>query len=243
MSEGQRRIALVTGGATGIGRACAKALAEAGFEVGIHYNSSHGPAEALVNELGNAFSVQADLSDPDGAQAIYAALKERGGVEVLVNNAGVAMDAPLFSAKLEHFDLSVATNMRAAWLLIRRVMRLMIRKKHGRIINISSVVGSTGNPGQGVYGMTKAALDNLTKTAALELAQHNILVNAVAPGFIDTAMTRELPDEVRARILERVPLGRLGQPEEVAEIVRFLATGASYCTGSVFHVNGGMYCG
>jgi 3-oxoacyl-[acyl-carrier protein] reductase len=243
MSEEQKRIALVTGGATGIGRACAKALAEAGFEVGVHYNRSHGPAEALVDELGNAFCVQADLSDPEGAQAIYGALKERGGVEVLVNNAGVALDAPLFSAKLEDFDASVATNMRAAWLLIRRVMRLMIRKKHGRIINISSVVGSAGNPGQSVYGMTKAALDNLTKTAAMELAQHNILVNAVAPGFIDTAMTQELPDEVRSRILEQVPLGRLGRPEEVAEMVTFLATSGSYCTGAVFHVNGGMYCG
>jgi len=164
MSDDPTRIALVTGGATGIGRACAKALSEAGFEVGVHYNRSHGPAEALVDELGNAFCVQADLSDPEGAQAIYGALKERGGVEVLVNNAGVAIDAPLFSAKLEDFDASVSTNMRAAWLLTRRVMRLMIRKKHGRIINISSVVGSTGNPTQSVYGMTKAALNNLTKT-------------------------------------------------------------------------------
>ncbi len=233
----------MTGAGTGIGRACAIALAEAGFEVGVHYNRSEEQANALVAELENAFAVQADLSDPDGPQAIYAALKERGGVEVLVNNAGRSIDAPLFSAKLEDFETLVDTNIRAAWLLIRRVMRLMIRRKQGRIINISSVVGSTGNAGQGVYGMTKAALDNLTKTAAMELAPHNILVNAVAPGFIDTAMTQELPEEVRADILARVPLGRLGRPEEVADMVRWLATGATYCTGTVFHVNGGMYGG
>ncbi len=243
MTDETRRIALVTGAGTGIGRACAIALAEAGFEVGVHYNRSEDQAKALAAELGNAFTVQADLSDPEGAQAIYAALKERGGVEVLVNNAGISIDAPLFSAKPEHFEMMVATNMRAAWLLTRRVMRLMIRRKQGRIINISSVVGSTGNAGQGVYGMTKAALHNLTKTAAMELAPHNILVNAVAPGFIDTAMTQELPDEVREDILSRVPLGRLGRPEEVADVVRWLATGATYCTGTVFHVNGGMYGG
>ncbi len=243
MSEQTRGIALVTGSGTGIGSACARALGGAGFELALHYNRSKGPAEELAAELDNAFTLQADLSDPEAIEGIYKELKSRGGVEVLVNNAGMNVVAPLFSAKLDDFDQIVATNMRAAWLLIKRLARLMIKKRHGRIVNISSVVGSTGNGGQGTYGMTKAALDNLSRTAAMELAGRNILVNSVAPGFIETAMTAKLPEEVRAKLLERVPLRRLGTPEEVAEVVLFLATSGSYCTGSVFHVNGGMYGG
>ncbi len=239
----QKPLALVTGGATGIGRACVRALAEQGFNLAIHFNNSREPAEALADEIEHSFLLQADLSDPAGIDAVYAALKERGGLEVLVNNAGVTADAPLFSAKLADFDRLVATNMRAAWLLTRRLMRLMIRQRHGRIINISSVVGSTGNPGQSIYGMTKAALDNLTKSAAAELAPRNILVNAVAPGFIETEMTASLSEEIKEQILKQIPLGRMGQPEEVAEVVTFLATSGAYCTGSVFHVNGGMYGG
>lgn len=236
-------VALVTGGATGIGRACVRALAQEGFEIALHYNRSREPAEKLAAELEHTFLLQADLSDPAGVESIYLALKERGGLEVLVNNAGVTADAPLFGATLEDFDRLVATNMRAAWLLTKRLMRLMIRRRHGRIINISSVIGSTGNAGQSIYGMTKAALDNFTKTAAAELASRNILVNAVAPGFIETDMTQALSEEVKQKILGRVPLGRMGRPEEVAEVVAFLATRGSYCTGSVFHVNGGMYGG
>lgn len=242
MSTVDHPIALVTGSGTGIGRACARALAP-DFTMALHYNSSAAPSEELAEELGSAFTIQADLSTTEGVDAVYAALKKRGGVDVVVNNAGITADAPLFSAKLEDFERVVATNMRSTWLLTRRLMRLMIRRGGGRIINISSVVGSTGNVGQSIYGMTKAAIDNLTKTAAMELGPRNILVNSVAPGFIETAMTKDLDEEVRRTILERVPLGRMGQPEEVAEVVRFLATGASYCTGSVFHVNGGMYGG
>lgn len=242
-NETARPVALVTGGGTGIGRACASALAAAGFDVGVHYNRSAGPAEALVGALQGSFGVQADLSTPEGVEVVFAALKARGRLDVLVNNAGMNVDAPLFTAKLEDFEAIVATNMRAAWLLTRRLMRLMIRQGHGRIINISSVVGSTGNAGQGIYGMTKAALDNFTKTAAMELGARNILVNSVAPGFIETAMTEKLSDEVKAKLLERVPLGRMGKPEEVADVVRFLATSGTYCTGSVIHVNGGMYGG
>ncbi len=243
MSTEETRIALVTGAGTGIGRACARALAADGFEVAVHYNRSAESAAALAAELGRAFTIGADLSDPDGVEVVYAALKAKGGLEVLVNNAGLCIDAPLFTAKIDDFNAQVATNMRGSWLLIRRLMRLMIRKRRGRIINISSVVGSTGNPGQGIYGMTKAALDNLTRTAAMELAPRNILVNSVAPGFIETAMTEKLSDEVKEAILGRIPLGRMGTPDEVAEVVRFLASSGSYCTGSVFHVNGGMYGG
>lgn len=243
MTEEKQPMALVTGGATGIGRACVRALAKKGFAIALHYNSSREAAEKLAEEVGGALVLQADLASVEGVESIYSALKERGGLEVLVNNAGVSSDAPLFSAKVADFDRLVATNMRAAWLLTRRLLRLMIRQRRGRIINISSVVGSTGNAGQSIYGMTKAALDNLTKSAAMELAPRNILVNAVAPGFIETDMTDSLSDEVKANILQRIPLGRMGRVEEVAEAVVFLASSASYCTGSVLHVNGGMYGG
>jgi 3-oxoacyl-[acyl-carrier protein] reductase len=236
-------VALVTGGATGIGAACCRALAAAGFRVGIHYNSSAAAAEALSAELDGSFTVGADVSTDAGVDALAEALKDKGGLAVLVNNAGLALDAPLFSAKIEDFDKTVATNMRSVWLVTKKLSRLMIRRKEGRIINISSVVGSTGNPTQTAYGMTKAAIDNFTKTAAIELAGYNILVNSVAPGFIETKMTAELSPEVQAAILTRIPLGRMGRPEEIAQVVRFLAVEASYVTGTVIHVNGGMYGG
>ena len=243
MSENLKPIALVTGGATGIGAACCRILSQAGFSVGIHYNSSKESAEKLSKELPDSFIVGADISTEAGVDSVFEVLKAKDGLAVLVNNAGMAIDAPLFSAKLEDFDKVVATNMRSTWYLTKKMTRLMIRKKAGRVINISSVVGSTGNPTQSVYGMTKAAIDNFTKTAAVELAGYNILVNAVAPGFIETRMTAELSPEIKARILGRIPLGRMGNPEEIAQVVRFLATEASYITGTTIHVNGGMYLG
>jgi len=237
-------LALVTGGATGIGAACCRALAGAGMTVAIHHRTSAAAAEDLRQELGSeAFLVKADLATAQGVDALYEEMRARGGLDVLVNNAGATVDAPLFSARLEDFDRLVATNMRSTWYLTKRLARLMMRRKTGRIINISSVVGSTGNPGQSIYGMTKAALDNFTRTAALELADYGILVNAVAPGFIQTAMTEALAPEIREGILGRVPLKRMGTPEEVAALVRFLAVEATYCTGTTFHVNGGMYGG
>jgi 3-oxoacyl-[acyl-carrier protein] reductase len=238
------KVALVTGGATGIGAACCRALSQAGLAVGIHHRTSAAAAQALQEELGeNTFLVSADLSTTEGVDAVYEVMRQRGGLEVLVNNAGATADAPLFSARLEDFDRVVATNMRSTWYLTKRLARLMMRQRSGRIINISSVVGSTGNPGQSVYGMTKAAIDNFTRTAAAELADYGILVNAVAPGFIETAMTQVLPEEIREGILARVPLKRMGTPQEVAAMVRFLALEATYCTGTTFHVNGGMYGG
>ncbi len=237
------KVALVTGGGTGIGAACCRELAKAGYAVGIHYNSSSGPAEAVQAELENSFTIQADLSTREGADEICTALKERGNLEVLVNNAGMTMDAPLFSAKIDDFDKVVNTNMRGTWYLTKRLGRLMMRNKTGRVINISSVVGSTGNPTQSVYGMTKAAIDNFTRTAAMEFAPYNILVNSVAPGFIETKMTDVLSEDVQQHILGQIPLNRMGTPEEVASFVRFLATEGTYCTGTVFHVNGGMYGG
>lgn len=239
----EARVAVVTGGGTGIGAACCRELGKAGFAVGIHYHTSRQPAEALHHELPGSFLLQADLSTAEGVDALCAQLKERGGLEVLVNNAGMTVDAPLFTAKLEDFDRVIHTNMRATWYLTKRLGRLMMRNRRGKIVNISSVVGSTGNAGQTAYGMTKAAIDNFTKSAAMEFAPFGILVNSVAPGFIQTRMTEALSPEIRQAILSHVPLGRMGTPDEVAQLVRFLALEGTYCTGAVFHVNGGMYGG
>jgi len=238
------RVALVTGGATGIGSACCRALADQGFRVVVHYRSSAAAAEELVGKLPDALALRADLAEPAEIDALVAELKERTGrVDVLVNNAGLNVNGLMAAMKLEDYD-AVAAISRGTWYLSKLVLRrFMLRQKAGRIVNISSVVGSTGNPGQIPYTMAKAALDAFTKSLAQELHGRAILVNSVAPGFIETEMTAELPEAAREAILARVPLGRLGTPEEVAEVVAWLATGASYVHGTVVHVNGGMFGG
>jgi 3-oxoacyl-[acyl-carrier protein] reductase len=243
MNIENKKIALVTGGAGGIGQACCTFLNEAGFKVGIHYRSNDDAAKALQAKLPGSFLVKADLATSEGVDSVYDKLKEMGGIYVLVNNAGMTADAPLMRAKLSDFDSSVAVNMKSTWYLTKRLSKMMARKKEGRIINVSSVIGSTGNSGQTVYGMTKAAIDNFTKSAAMELAHYNILVNSIAPGFIETPMTENLPLEEKEKIMERIPLKRMGRPEDIAKVVRFLATEGDYCTGSIFHINGGMYGG
>lgn len=244
MKELEAPIALVTGGASGIGAACSRALSARGFRVGVHHFSSSEAARALLDELPNAFSVEGDLARPDVCDAIYQTLRAAGGrLDVLVNNAGVTHNAPIFTTDLDDLDRLLQLNVRGTFQLTKRLSRLMMRRKYGRIINISSVVGSTGNPGQSAYAMTKAALDALTRTLARELAPFGVLVNSVAPGFIDTAMTESLSETVRDAILARVPLARAGTPDEVAEVVAFLATSASYVTGTTIHVNGGLYGG
>jgi 3-oxoacyl-[acyl-carrier protein] reductase len=245
MNESSKRgLAVVTGGATGIGAATCRALARAGFRVVVHHRSSHEAAAALVGELAGSLSVPADLSTEAGVELLAKTVGEQPEpCQVLVNNAGFTVDAPLFSAKVTDLDAVVALNLRGTWLLTKRISRQMSRKKFGRIINISSIVGSTGNPYQSAYGMTKGAIDNLTKTLAFELAPFGILVNSVAPGFIDTAMTRKLPEAAKQAFLDRIPLKRMGTPDEIADVVEFLATRATYVTGTVIHVNGGMYAG
>jgi 3-oxoacyl-[acyl-carrier protein] reductase len=237
-------VALVTGAARGIGAACARALAAEGFQIALHHHASTEAAEKLAGELPGSFLLRADLAESAEIDALIAALEERAGrVDVLVNNAGLVRNAPTPVMKLEDYD-AVAALERGTWYLTKLVLRrFMLKQKSGRIVSISSVVGHVGNRGQSPYTMVKAGLDALTKSLALELAGRNILVNSVAPGFIDTEMTAGLPEEARARILERVPLGRMGRPEEVAEVVAFLATRASYVHGSVVHVNGGLYGG
>jgi 3-oxoacyl-[acyl-carrier protein] reductase len=240
----ERPVALVTGGATGIGAACCRALAAEGFHVGIHYNKSAGRAQQLLEEIKEGFLIQADLADIERVDMMIGTLKEAAGrVDVLVNNAGQSINADILSMKLEQFDAQRALT-RGVWYLTKKILRqFLLRSPSGRIINISSVVGHTGNAGQIPYTMEKAALDAFTKSLAQEFRGRNILVNSVAPGFIATDMTEELPQEVKDKIITNIALGRIGKPEEVAEVVAFLAKKGSYITGSVIHVNGGLYGG
>jgi 3-oxoacyl-[acyl-carrier protein] reductase len=242
--DNEKRVALVTGGGTGIGAACCRALADEGFRVGVHYRSSGEKARAVAEACADAFLVSADLAVPEEVDALVAQLKEQAGrVDVLVNNAGYNINAPMLSMKLDDYD-AVAAMARGTWYLTKLVLRrFMLRKKWGRIVNITSVVGHTGNPGQVPYTMVKAGLDAFSKSLAQELAGRDITVNSVAPGFIETEMTDELTDDVKAAILARIPQQRMGRPEEVADAVAWLATRASYVNGCVIHVNGGMFGG
>lgn len=237
-------VALVTGGATGIGAACCRKLAAEGFRVGVHYRSSEEKAQKLLAELPDSFGVRADLADPEAIDGMIKEIKaEAGRVDVLVNNAGFNVNAPMLTMTVDQYD-SVASVARGTWYLSKMVLRrFMVRKGTGRIVNISSVVGHTGNPGQVPYTMVKAGLDAFTKSLAQELAGRDILVNSVAPGFIDTEMTEELSDEVKESILARIPQGRMGSADEVADVVAYLSTRGTYINGTVVHVNGGMYGG
>ncbi len=240
----EEKVAIVTGASGGIGSACCRALAQAGFRVGIHYRTGKEAAERLSKELSGSFLLQADLGDPEGIDRMVEAIRKGAGrVDVLVNNAGHSINRDIHTMKMEEFDAQ-RQMARGAWYLTKRVLRLfMLRRNEGRIITISSVVGHTGNAGQIPYTMEKAALDAMTRSLARELAGRNILVNAVAPGFVETAMTAVLPEEIQRGIVKDIPLGRIGRPEEVAEVVAFLATRGTYITGTVIHVNGGLYGG
>lgn len=237
-------VALVTGGATGIGSACCRALAAEGFRIAIHYRKSEKRAEELLGEIKDGFLVQTDLTNIEDVEAMVVKLKaDAGRIDVLVNNAGHSINADILSMKIDQFDEQRALT-RGIWYLTKRILRqFMLRSSSGRIINISSVVGHTGNAGQIPYTMEKAALDAFTKSLAQELRGRNILVNSVAPGFIETDMTETLSAEVKDKVMSGIALGRIGKPEEIAEVVAFLARKGSYITGSVIHVNGGLYGG
>jgi 3-oxoacyl-[acyl-carrier protein] reductase len=240
----EKPVAIVTGGGRGIGAACCRALAQEGFRVGIHYRNSSAEAGKVLAEIGDGFLLQADIGQIDQVEQMVANLKEHTAqVDVLVNNAGQTINADINSMKIEQFDAQRSLT-RGIWYLTKRIVRLfMLRKNSGRIINISSVVGHTGNAGQIPYTMEKAALDAFTKSLTREFQGRNILVNSVAPGFIDTEMTETLPEDLKKQLLANIPLGRTGLPHEVAEVVAFLATKGTYMTGSVVHVNGGLYGG
>jgi len=242
--ENDQPVAIVTGGGTGIGAACCRRLAAEGFRVGIHYRSSEEKAKKLQAELEDSFLIKADLMDSESLDAMIKELKTAAGrIDVLVNNAGYNVNAPMLSMNLDQYD-SIANVARGTWYLTKLVLRrFMMRKGTGRIINITSVVGHTGNAGQIPYTMVKAGLDAFTKSLTQELTGRDILVNSIAPGFVETEMTDDLPEEIQQQILAKVPLGRVAQADEIADVVAFLATRGSYIHGSVLHVNGGMYGG
>lgn len=240
-----QKVALVTGASRGIGAACALALGQAGFKVALHYRGSEDAVRAVAAQLpdGCTKAFRFDLTETGACQELIKAVKdEMGGLDVLVNNAGVAIDQILAFAKSEDFDTLIATNLKPVFLLSKFAAKQMLRQRAGRIINISSVVGHTGNAGQSMYASTKAAITGFTKSIAQELASAGILCNCVAPGFIETDMTNALSPDQKTAILARVPLKRLGRPEDIGNAVAFLASDqASYITGTTLHVNGGMY--
>jgi 3-oxoacyl-[acyl-carrier protein] reductase len=238
--------ALVTGGGRGIGRAIALAFAEAGADIVINYVGGAAEAEATAEEC-RAFGVKAyvfpaDVSKSDEVEALFAKIKEElGGLDILVNNAGITRDTLLVRMSDEDFDNVLDVNLRGAYLCMKQAGKMMMKQRCGRIISLSSVVALRGNAGQVNYAASKAGLIGMTKSLARELAGRNVTVNAIAPGFIETAMTAKLADAVREKMLADIPAGRLGSPEDVAAAALFLASdAASYVTGEVIRVDGGM---
>jgi 3-oxoacyl-[acyl-carrier protein] reductase len=241
------KTALVTGASRGIGRSIALALAEAGASVAINYAGSEQAAADtadLIRAKGvEAFTVRANVGKAVEAEQMVKQVTDTWGrIDILVNNAGITRDNLIMRMKEEEFDQVIETNLKGVYNCLKAATRPMMKQRSGRIINISSVVGVLGNAGQANYVAAKAGVIGLTKSAARELASRQITVNCVAPGFIDTDMTQVLPDELREKLHGDIPLARLGRPEEVAEVVLFLAADASsYMTGQTLHVDGGMY--
>ncbi len=236
-------VALVTGATRGIGRAIAMKLADAGAKVVGTATTAEG-AVGISEALGaRGTGMVLDVADGAAVDRLLADVESvHGAVGILVNNAGITRDNLLLRMKDDEWDAVMTTNLKAAYRLSKAVLRGMMKARHGRIIQIGSVVGSSGNPGQANYAASKAALIGFTKSLAQEVGSRNITVNCIAPGFIDTDMTRSLPDAQRERLIERIPLGRLGAPEDIAQAVVFLASReAGYITGATLHVNGGMY--
>lgn len=240
------RVALVTGGSRGIGRAISERLGAEGHQVAINYTANKDAAQAVVEAVeqagGTAITVRADVGDPDDVTAMFEVLTERlGPVEILVNNAGITRDGLLLRMSLDAWDDVMETNLRSVYLVTKIALKPMLRARWGRVISISSVSGLSGNPGQANYAASKAAIVGFTKSVAREVGSRGITVNAVAPGFIQTDMTDALGDQVTEAAAERIALGRLGQPEEVAAAVGYLSSDeAAYVTGHTLVVDGGI---
>jgi 3-oxoacyl-[acyl-carrier protein] reductase len=241
------KVALVTGASRGIGRAIALHLAESGADVVVNYAGSENAAAEVVAQIEaldrKAIKCRADVSSMQEAdELVKTTIEAFGKIDILVNNAGITRDNLIMRMKEEEFDQVISTNLKGVFNCIKAVTRPMMKQRSGRIINISSVVGVLGNPGQANYVAAKAGVIGLTKATARELASRGITVNVVAPGFIETDMTDKLSEELRENMLKSIPLERLGQPEEIAKVVRFLCTDdSSYMTGQTLHVDGGMY--
>ena len=239
------KVALVTGAARGIGEAISRALARAGAACCVADVDEVG-AKTVVKEIadegGRAVAVACDVTDPDQVGTMVdRCVAELGQLDILVNNAGITRDALGIRLKPADWDIVMGVNLTGIWLCSQAALKVMLKQRSGRIINISSVVGVMGNVGQANYAASKAGVIGLTKALAREGALREVTVNAIAPGFIDTAMTQALPEKIREELLSHIPLGRLGSPEDVAHAVLFLAgDGACYITGQVIHINGGM---
>ncbi|WP_280769022.1 3-oxoacyl-[acyl-carrier-protein] reductase [Salipaludibacillus daqingensis] len=238
--------ALVTGGSRGIGKAICLELARQGVNVAVNYSGNKEKAEDVAKECQSfgvdALAIQGNVADSASVQAMVKSVIETfGSLEILVNNAGITRDTLIMRMKEEDFDAVIDTNLKGVFNCAKAVSRQMMKQRYGRIINISSVVGVLGNAGQANYVASKAGVIGLTKSLARELANRNIRANAIAPGFIETEMTDDLPAETKEELLKQIPLAALGKPEDVAKVVSFLASdAASYMTGQTLHVDGGM---
>lgn len=236
---------IITGASRGIGREIALTLADQGMNIVINYLGSQARAEETAAEVesrgGQALVVKGDVADfVESEKLIKACIDKFNRVDILINNAGITRDSLIMRMKEEDWDKVISTNLKGVFNCSRAAVRFMIKQKGGRIINIASVVGLTGNPGQANYAAAKAGIIGFTKALAKEVASRGILVNAVAPGYIQTEMTEALPVESKEKILKHIPLGRLGQPADIAEMVKFLSMEASYITGQVMVVDGGL---
>ncbi len=240
------KTALVTGASRGIGKAIALELAKNGAKVAVNYAGSEAKAQEVVDEIRSmgqdAIAVQANVADSESVSAmVKTVIEEFGALDILVNNAGITRDNLIMRMKEDEWDAVLDTNLKGVFLCTKAVTRQMMKQRKGRIINISSIVGVSGNPGQANYVAAKAGVIGLTKSTAKELASRNITVNAVAPGFIDTDMTHVLEENVKGEMLKAIPLARFGSTEDISSLVTFLASDcSSYITGQTIHVDGGM---
>ncbi|MBM6618479.1 3-oxoacyl-[acyl-carrier-protein] reductase [Bacillus suaedaesalsae] len=240
------KVALVTGASRGIGRAIAIELAQKGAKIAVNYSGSESKANELVDEIKSlgqeAIAIQADVSVSESVSSMVKQVIDTfGSLDILVNNAGITRDNLLMRMKEDEWDAVINTNLKGVFLCTKAVTRQMMKQRSGKIINIASIVGVSGNPGQANYVAAKAGVIGLTKTTAKELSARNINVNAIAPGFITTDMTDELPAEVKEEMLKQIPLSRFGEPGDIAKVVSFLASEDSkYMTGQTLHVDGGM---
>ena len=246
MANLEGAVAVITGASRGLGRAIAEELGRGGAKVVINYSRSQEPAEELVSQLSDndseAVAIQADVSDAEQAQRLIdEAIEKFGRVDVLVNNAGINRDSTLKKLSIEDWDTVVQTDLNSAFYTVHAALPQMMEQESGCIINMSSFVGEAGNIGQANYAAAKAGLLGFTKTAAQELARYGITVNAICPGFIETDMVANIPEEAQEKLLKTVPLGRFGKPEEIARAVRYLVEDGDYITGQALDINGGVY--
>lgn len=246
MQDLKGKVAIVTGGSRGIGREIALQFAQRGADVAINYRSRSADADAVVKELESAgvrsMAVQADLSDMSAARNLIRQVKEDWGrIDILINNAGITRDRAMKNLTDEDWNDVLETNLGSVYATCSEVLKIMMDQEYGRIVNITSFVGQAGNYGQANYAASKGGIIAFTKTLAIEMAKHNITVNAIAPGFTETEMLAQVPEHVREKIAARVPMGRFGKPEEIARAVVFIAADGDYITGQQINVNGGVY--